>query len=98
VGLGSKGAGSGEVPVTTHRSRKDGSVNRAARISLQNLLFANSLYRSGAPCVPFSLPIPLGTEYLTLNSFCCGLRTSGERELCLKNENYIMVFCVVMSC
>ena len=38
VGLGSKGAGSWEVPVTTLRSRKDGVVHRATRICRQNLL------------------------------------------------------------
>jgi len=43
VGLGSKGAGSWEVPVTTLRSRKDGVVQRAARIYRRNLLFAKSL-------------------------------------------------------
>ena len=37
VGLGSKGAGSWEVPVTTLRSRKDGVVQRAARICRRNL-------------------------------------------------------------
>ena len=58
VGLGSKGAGSWEVPVTTLRSRKDGVVQRAARICHQNLLFAKSLYRSSAVCVPYSLPNP----------------------------------------
>jgi len=58
VGLGSKGAGSWEVPVTTLRSRKDGVVQRAARICRRNLLFAKSLYRSGAACVPYSLPNP----------------------------------------
>ena len=56
--LGSKGAGSWEVPVTTLRSRKDGVVQRAARICRRNLLFAKSLYRSGAVCVPYSLPNP----------------------------------------
>ena len=55
-GLGSKAAGSWEVPVTTLRSRKDGVVQRAARICRRNLLFAMSLYRSGAACVPYSLP------------------------------------------
>ena len=30
--------------------------------------------------------IPLGTEYRTENPFCCGLRTSGEQEVCLKKE------------
>ena len=58
VGLGSKGAGSWEVPVTTLRSRKNGVVQRAVRICLRNLLFAKSLYRSGAACVPYSLPNP----------------------------------------
>ena len=58
VGLGSKGAGSWEVPVTTLRSRKDGAVQRAARICRRNLLFAKSLYRSGAACVLYSLPNP----------------------------------------
>ena len=58
LGLGSKGAGSREVPVTTLRSRKDGVVQRAARICRRNLLFAKSLYRSGAACVPYSLPNP----------------------------------------
>ena len=43
MGLGSKGAGSWEVPVTTLRSRKDGVVQRAARICRRNLLFAKSL-------------------------------------------------------
>ena len=77
MGLGSKGAGSWEVPFTTLRSRKDGVVQRAAPICRRNLLFAKSLYRSGAACVPYSLPNPppLGTEYRTENPFCCGLRT-----------------------
>jgi len=87
VGLGLKGAGSWEVPVTTLRSRKHGVVQRAARICRRNLLFAKSLYRSGAACVPYSLPNPpLGTEYRTENPFCCGLRTSGKREVCLKKR------------
>ena len=61
MGLGSKGAGSWEVPVTTLRSRKDGVVQREARICRRNLLFAKSLYRSGAACVPYSLPnLPSG--------------------------------------
>ena len=30
--------------------------------------------------------IPLGTEYRTENPFCCGLRTSGKREVCLKKD------------
>ena len=47
MGLGSKGAGSWEVPVTTLRSHKDGVVQRAAPICRRNLLFAKSLYRSG---------------------------------------------------
>ena len=46
VGLGSKGAGSWDVPVTTLRSRKDGVVQRAARVCRRNLLFAKSLYLS----------------------------------------------------
>ena len=58
MGLGSKGAGSWEVLVTTLGSRKDGVVQRATRICLRNLLFAKSLYRSGAACVPYSLPNP----------------------------------------
>jgi len=29
---------------------------------------------------------PLGTEYRTENPFCCGLRTSGKREVCLKKR------------
>jgi len=58
VGLGLKGAGSWEVPVTTLRSRKDGVVQRAARICCRNLLFAKSHYRSGAVCAPYSLPNP----------------------------------------
>ena len=58
MGLGSKGAGSREVPVTTLPSRKDGVVQRAVRIFCRNLLFAKSLYRSGAACVPYSLPNP----------------------------------------
>jgi len=58
VGLGSKGAGSREVPVTTLPSRKDGVVQRAACICRRNLLFAKSLYRNGAACVPYSLPNP----------------------------------------
>ena len=87
VGLGSKGAGSWEVPVTTLRSRKDGVVQRTASICRRNLLFAKSLYRSGAGCVPYSLPNPpLGTEYRTENPFCCGLRSSGKREVCLKKD------------
>ena len=76
MGLGSIGAGSWEVPVTTLHSRKDGVVQRAASICRRNLLFARSLYRSGAACVPYSLPNPpLGTEYRTENPLCCGLRT-----------------------
>jgi len=43
VGLGSKDTGSWEVPVTTLLSRKDGVVQRAARICRRNLLFAKSL-------------------------------------------------------
>jgi len=43
MGLGSKVAGSWEVPVTTLRSRIDGVVQRAARICCQNLLFAVTL-------------------------------------------------------
>ena len=87
VGMGSKGAGSWEVPVTTLRSRKDGVVQRAARICRRNLLFAKSLYRSGAAYVPYLLPnSPLGTEYRTENPFCCGLRTSGKRKVCLKKD------------
>jgi len=58
VGLGSKGAGSREVPVTTFPSHKDGVVQWAARICRRNPLFAKSLYRSGAACVPYSLPNP----------------------------------------
>jgi hypothetical protein len=58
VGLGLKGAGSREVPVTTLPSCKDGVVQRAARICRRNLLFAKSLYRSGAACIPYSLPNP----------------------------------------
>ena len=58
VGLDSKGAGSWEVSVTILRSRKEGVVQRAARICRRNLLFAKSLYRSGAACVPYSLPNP----------------------------------------
>jgi len=58
VGLGSKGAGIWEFPVTTLRSRKDAVVQRAARICRRNLLFAKSLYRSGAACVPYSLLNP----------------------------------------
>jgi len=30
--------------------------------------------------------IPLGTEYWTENPFCCGLRTSGKQEVCLKKD------------
>ena len=85
--LGTKAACSWEVPVTTLRSRKDGVVQRAARICRRNLLFAKSLYRSGAACVPYSLPNPpLWTEYRTENTFCCGLRTSGKGEVCLKKD------------
>jgi hypothetical protein len=58
VGLGSKSAGSREVPVTTLPSRKNGVVQRAARICHRNLLFAKSLYHSGAACIPYSLPNP----------------------------------------
>ena len=29
---------------------------------------------------------PLRTEYRTENPFCCGLRTSGKREVCLKKD------------
>ena len=36
MGLGSKGAGSWEVPVITLRSRKDSVVQRAARIYRRN--------------------------------------------------------------
>ena len=83
MGLGSKGAGSWDVPVTTLRSRKDGVVQRAACICRRNLLFAKSLYRSGAACVPYSLPNPhSGTEYRTENP----LRTSGKREVCLEKD------------
>ena len=57
-GLGSKGAGSREVTVTTLPSRKDGVVQRAAHICRRNLLFAKSLFRSGAACVSYSLPNP----------------------------------------
>jgi len=56
--LGSKGSDSWEVPVTMLRSHKDGVVQRAARICRRNLLFAKSLYHSGAACVPYSLPNP----------------------------------------
>jgi len=58
VGLDLKGAGSWEVPVTTLHSRKDGVVQRAARICRRNLLFAKSLYRSGAACIPYLLLNP----------------------------------------
>jgi len=58
VGLGSKDAGSWEVPATTLRSREDGVVQRAARIYRRNLLFAKTFYGSGAACVPYSLPNP----------------------------------------
>jgi len=58
VWLGSKGAGSREVPVTPLPSRKDGVVQRAVSICRRNLLFAESLYRSGAACVPYSPPNP----------------------------------------
>ena len=58
VGLGLKGAGSWEIPVTILRNRKDGVVQRAARICHRNLLFAKSLYRSSAACIPYSLPNP----------------------------------------
>ena len=58
MGFDSKVAGSWEVPVTTLRSRKDGVVQRAARIFRRNLLFAKSLYRCGAACVPYLLPNP----------------------------------------
>ena len=58
MGLGSKGAGSREVPVTTLPSRKHGVVQSAACICRRNLLFAKSLYRSGAACVPYSPPNP----------------------------------------
>ena len=54
-GLGSKDAGSWEVPVTTLRSRKDGVVQRAFAVESY---FSQSLYRSGAACVPYSLPNP----------------------------------------
>ena len=84
MGLGSKGAGSWEVPVTTLCSRKDGVVQRAARICRRNLLFTKSLYHSGAACVPYLLPNPPRTEYRTENPFCCGLRTSGKREVSVK--------------
>ena len=87
MGLGSKVAGSWDDPITTLRSRKDGVVQRAARICRRNLLFAKSHYRSDAACVPYSLPkSPLGTEYRAENPFCCGLRTSGKREVCLKKD------------
>jgi len=58
VGSGSKGAGSWEVLVPILRSRKDSVVQRAARICRRNLLFTKPLYRSGAACVPYSLPNP----------------------------------------
>ena len=58
VGLGSKGAGCQEVPITTLPSHKDGVVQRAERICRQNLLLAKSLYRSGAACILYSLPNP----------------------------------------
>jgi len=58
VGLGSKGAGSREVPVTTLTSRKDVVVQQAAHICRRNLLFAKSLCCSGAPCISYSLPNP----------------------------------------
>ena len=58
MGLGSKGAGSREVPVTTLPSRKDGVVQRAANICRRNLLFAKSLDCSGAAYVPYPLPNP----------------------------------------
>ena len=43
VGLGSKGEGSREVPVTTLLSRKYSVVERAARICRRNRLFAKPL-------------------------------------------------------
>ena len=50
-----------EVPATTLPSRKDGVVQRAALVCRRNLLFAKSVYRSGAACVPYSLPnLPSG--------------------------------------
>ena len=58
MGLGSKGAGSREVPATTLPSRKDGVVQRVARVCRRNPLFAKSLYRNGAASVPYSLPNP----------------------------------------
>ena len=58
MGLASKVSGIREVPVTTISSRKDGVVELAARISRRNLLFAKSLYRSGAACVAYSLLNP----------------------------------------
>jgi hypothetical protein len=58
MGSGSEVAGSREVLVTTLPIRKDGVVQRAARICHRNLLFAKSLYRSGAACIPCSLPNP----------------------------------------
>ena len=58
VGLGSKDAGGWVVPATTLRSRKERVVQRSARICRRNIFFAKSLYRSGAACVPYSLPNP----------------------------------------
>ena len=58
VGLGLKGTGSREVPVTTLPSRKDSVVEQAACICRRNILFEKSLYRSGAARVPYSLPNP----------------------------------------
>ena len=58
VGLGSKDADSQEVTVTILLSRKDGVFQREARICPRNQLFAKLLYRSGAACVPYSLPNP----------------------------------------
>ena len=87
MGLGSKGAGSREVPFTTLPSRTDGVVQRAPRVCRRNPLFAKALYRSGAAFIPYSLPNPpSGPSTGRKIHFCCGLRTSGSREVCLKKE------------
>ena len=86
MGLGSKGAGRWEVPVTTLHSRKDGVVQRTARVCHRNLLFAVTLSQRCSVRSVLATKSPFGTEYRTENPICCGLRTSGKREVCLKKH------------
>jgi len=51
-------------------------------ICRRNLLFTKSLYRSSAASVPYSLP----NTHRDRKSICCGLRTSGEREVSKKKK------------